>query len=222
MRVFAALNRGTYCMYVTLSWSRGTRASSGRTGSNYTFRAQGAATMQTLVSPHFLEDAPPVCPCANLPATNTAKPSYHNPPFFLCYLFLHHPGASAANSSSLRMPCRVSLICAYSASVRVVISTGGHVRLTIRKGRNWLGPPRQRTLDSRAVSLPRASRGAQPVSHEQERGVYQYQKGYVDRTVEGCGYLDVFRFWCWERLDEIFDLFGLHHEVVYEFPLVRY
>jgi hypothetical protein len=34
-------------------------------------------------------------------------------------------------------------------------------------------------------------------------------------------YLDVFRFRCWEGLDKIFDLFGLDHEVVYEFLLVR-
>jgi hypothetical protein len=34
-------------------------------------------------------------------------------------------------------------------------------------------------------------------------------------------YLDVFRFRCWEGLDKIFNLFGLDHEVIYEFLLVR-
>jgi hypothetical protein len=33
-------------------------------------------------------------------------------------------------------------------------------------------------------------------------------------------YLDFFRFWNWEGLDKIFDLFSLYHEVVHEFLLV--
>lgn len=33
-------------------------------------------------------------------------------------------------------------------------------------------------------------------------------------------YLDFFRFWNWEGLDKIFDLFSLYHEVVHELLLV--
>ena len=35
-------------------------------------------------------------------------------------------------------------------------------------------------------------------------------------------YLYFLRFRSWERLDKIFDLFGLYHEVVHKFLLVRF
>jgi hypothetical protein len=88
----------------------------------------------------------------------------------------------------------------------------------VKKGRNWHEPQQPRTLDLRAAYLPRASQGAQPVSRAQKRGACQDP---VPQAAWGCSYLDLFRFWRWERLDEIFDLFSLLHEVVYEFSLVR-
>ena len=94
------------------------------------------------------------------PPRSPSSPISNTPP-------VAHPGASAAaNSSSLRIPRNVSLICACSASVclfvfaRVAIS--GCVGGIRRRGTHWLGRPLLRILGSRAASLLRASRGARP------------------------------------------------------------
>lgn len=86
-----------------------------------------------------------------------------------------HPGASAANSSSLKMPRKVSLICACSASVHPPIAGTGAHPINQLKGKkrpastlgwyndtHWLGRPPPHSLGSLVASLLRASPGALP------------------------------------------------------------
>ena len=91
---------------------------------------------------------------------------------------------------------------------------------------HWLGRPPPHSLGSLVASLLRASPGALPWvtrTEKKKEGEWREHRSISNSCHVGVlarAYLDFFRFWNWEGLDKIFDLFSLYHEVVHELLLV--
>ena len=153
----------------------------------------------------------PMARCPEVPPPTTS------PPFSVA-----HPGASAANSSSLKMLRKVSPICACNASVRSFVA--GRTFNQWKNGERpasafWEGV-RTGSGDRRRIVLICPLHLFLERREARSLGSHAPKKNGEASTPDSChvgfcahAYLDFFRFWNWERLDKVFDLFSLHHEV---------